>query len=509
MSDEPPSSLPPGTIIGERYRIDSLLGEGGMGKVYAAEHVHIHRQVAIKVLHAEMSSTPEYVARFEREAVAAAKISHPNVAAAIDFGRLENHSFYIVLEYVAGTDLRTMLAEGGALPKERAIRIVRQIAAAVGAAHAAGIIHRDLKPENVMVVDHEGDPDAVKVLDFGIAKIDAFASPGQPPSSSSSPSVSQPLTKIGAVFGTPDYMSPEQALGQAVDGRSDLYSIGVIFHELLTGERLFKGGAVTLMRSHVLEAAPALPPSIRQSVGPRLEAILKKLLEKAPADRYASAAELLRALDDLTTDRAVEESPAMAKTLASVQAEEEAEDAQPRTARVASVPSQSASLPGEPEAPAVPKKRGRLGGMLLAFIALGFGALYFLVPQTETFVESLLGNVPTASAAASAAESAAAPGSSVPSSSSSVDNGDPIGPVAQASTSPDPAASPATTDSATADSATVDGASVGTLPSAIVGPTRPSASTSAAPRPTSTHPTTHPTATGSHKASKPPSPKHT
>jgi serine/threonine-protein kinase len=196
-----PITLTPGTIIAERYRIDSLLGEGGMGKVYAARHVHIQTQVAIKVLHQEMSTTPEYVARFEREAVAAAKIAHPNVAAATDFGRLPNRSFYLVLEYVAGADLRT-ITNGGPLSKERAVRIVRQIALAAGAAHAVGIIHRDLKPENVMVVDRDGDPDFVKVLDFGIAKFDAQDSVGataassaaQPPSPRSAQSSVRPIT---------------------------------------------------------------------------------------------------------------------------------------------------------------------------------------------------------------------------------------------------------------------------------------------------------------------------
>src|SRR5580692_9262827 len=180
--------LEPGTIIAERYRVDSLLGEGGMGKVYAAEHVHMRKQVAIKVLHPEMSTTPEVVARFEREAVAAGKIAHPNVAAATDFGRLEDRSFFLVLEYVAGVDLRSILRRGPVTPA-RALHIVRQITSAVGAAHAAGIVHRDLKPENVMLVDRDGDPDFVKVLDFGIAKIDALGmNEGPSRSSASGPS---------------------------------------------------------------------------------------------------------------------------------------------------------------------------------------------------------------------------------------------------------------------------------------------------------------------------------
>jgi serine/threonine protein kinase len=390
-----PTTLPPGTIIAERYRIDSLIGEGGMGKVYAAEHVHIQKQVAIKVLHEEMSSTPEYVARFEREAIAAAKISHPNVAAATDFGMLPNRSFYIVLEYVAGTDLRTLLG-AGALPKARAIRIVRQVASAVGAAHAVGIVHRDLKPENVMVVDRDGDPDCVKVLDFGIAKFDVM-SPSQ--SSASSRGGEAPLTKIGAIFGTPDYMSPEQALGQTIDIRSDLYSLGVIFHELLTGERLFKGGAVTLMRSHVLEEAPALPPRVAHDVGPRLVAVIQKLLQKSPSDRFASSAELIAALDAATADEARGE-PVKTVAFPLIPARARAPEEPPAREAIALAP----SIDSFPEFR--PKKRGSLGLTLLLLAAAAGACVYFFGPPG--ILGSLLNGVLPTSPAESAADSSSA-----------------------------------------------------------------------------------------------------
>jgi serine/threonine protein kinase len=291
-----PGTLPPGTLIAERYRIDEVLGEGGMGKVYAAEHVHMHKQVAIKVLHPEMSTAPEVVARFEREAVAAGKITHPNVAAATDFGRLSDSSFFLVLERVVGTDLRAVIRDGPVEP-ERALHIIQQITAAVGSAHAAGVVHRDLKPENIMLVLRDGDPDFVKVLDFGIAKIDSLGIEGAGPRSADGHAASAPLTRMGAVFGTPDYMSPEQALGQTVDLRSDLYSVGVIFFELLVGARPFRGGAVTLMRAHVLDAVPTLPPEVLAAVGPGYDAVIQKLLQKSASDRYSSAQELLEALD--------------------------------------------------------------------------------------------------------------------------------------------------------------------------------------------------------------------
>jgi serine/threonine-protein kinase len=383
-------TLEPGTIVAERYRIDSLLGEGGMGKVYAAEHVHMRKQVAIKVLHAEMSTTPEVVARFEREAVAAGKITHPNVAAATDFGRLEDRSFFLVLEYVAGTDLRKAISKGP-LPPERAVHIVRQIAAAVGAAHAAGVVHRDLKPENIMLVVRDGDPDFVKVLDFGIAKIETIGIADPGPSPASGPSAAQPLTKMGAVFGTPDYMSPEQALGQPIDARTDLYSIGVIFFELLAGHRPFKGGAVTLMRAHVLDAVPTLPPGALETLGPKYNAIVQKLLQKSSSDRYASAAELVTALDELSTE--AELGPVQAVT-------------------ALDHPVGLRSSPGLTRSePAIVAKQRRAFGPLswLVLLSAGGAALYWLVssPAPSGDLRNLAASAaPQATAAASAVQSA-------------------------------------------------------------------------------------------------------
>jgi serine/threonine-protein kinase len=159
-----------GTTLGGRYLIEKLLGEGGMGAVYQAEHTHMRKRLAVKVLHPEMSRLPEVVARFEREAMAAAHIEHPNVAAATDFGKLDDGSFFLVLEYVEGKSLRDAIAVG---PMElgRTLHIARQTASALARAHALGIVHRDLKPENIMLVAREGDANVVKVLDFGIAKV--------------------------------------------------------------------------------------------------------------------------------------------------------------------------------------------------------------------------------------------------------------------------------------------------------------------------------------------------
>ena len=160
-----------GQLLSDRYRIERHLGHGAMGSVYLAEHTLMHKRVAIKVLHAEMSRSPEVVARFEREAVAAGHIEHPNVASASDFGKLDDGSFFLVLEYIEGIGLRDALEQYGHLPPKRALHIAAQICSALVRAHELGIVHRDLKPENVMLVDRGGDPDFVKVLDFGIARV--------------------------------------------------------------------------------------------------------------------------------------------------------------------------------------------------------------------------------------------------------------------------------------------------------------------------------------------------
>jgi tRNA A-37 threonylcarbamoyl transferase component Bud32 len=288
---EPAERLAPGALVADRYRVVSFLDEGAMGAVYRVEHQHMRKAFALKVLHHALLSRPEIVARFEREARAAGSIDHPNVAAATDFGRLPDGSFFLILEFVRGRNLRDEVA-AGALEPERAARIVRGIVAGVGAAHAKGIVHRDLKPENIMLVEHDGDPDFVKVLDFGIAKIDSLA-----PASSG---IATPLTRMGALMGTLEYMSPEQAMGNPVDARSDLYSIGVIFYELLSGQCPFEGDAVRLIQQHVLGEVPPLPVDATTRLDPRIPRIVSKLLAKQPEERFATAGELGVALSEVS-----------------------------------------------------------------------------------------------------------------------------------------------------------------------------------------------------------------
>jgi serine/threonine-protein kinase len=298
-------SLSVGDVVAERYRIDGVLGEGGMGIVYRAEHLHLHKAHALKVLLPGWSSMPEVVARFEREAVAAGNIQSPHVAAATDFGRLPNGSFFLVMEYVNGRTLRAVL-DAGPLEPARALHVLRGIVLALRAAHGRGVVHRDLKPENVMLVERDGSPDFAKVLDFGIAKVDGFGAdtPG---------GLAAPLTRVGAVMGTPDYMSPEQALGQPVDERSDLYSAGVILFEMLAGRPPFEGGPVTVLQQHVTAEVPELPLAVTAGLDPRIAAVVRRLLAKAPENRFVDATELLGAIDGCATALGV---PAIARPLA-------------------------------------------------------------------------------------------------------------------------------------------------------------------------------------------------
>ncbi len=292
-----------GTVIAGRYRIETRLGEGGMGAVYRVEHTHMRKRLALKVLHREMTSQHEIVARFEREAMAAAHIEHPNVAGATDFGKLEDGSCYLVLEYVEGSSLRSQIDQGP-LDPPRAINVTVQILAALKRAHELGIVHRDLKPENVLLVDKDGDPDFVKVLDFGIARVPIGAIGGE-----AGPS----LTRAGMVYGTPEYMAPEQALGQEVDGRSDLYSVGVMLFEMLAGRRPYDNkDKVALLGQHV--AGPI--PSVRsraptQPITERLDAVVSKMLAKSPSDRYQDAAEAAEALFMVGVDPSRPPAPAL------------------------------------------------------------------------------------------------------------------------------------------------------------------------------------------------------
>lgn len=297
--DDAPSLV--GTTIAGRYRVDSLLGEGGMGAVYQVQHLGIRKRMALKLLRPDLVSMPSALTRFEREAMASAHFEHPNVAAAVDFGRTEEGRCYLVLEYVEGRELRKEIERaGGPLPAARALFLVRQIVSALVRAGELGIVHRDLKPENVMLVRKDGHDDFVKILDFGLAHLARPIVEEEAGTESSA----KKLTQTGEIFGTPAYMAPEQAFGGAADARTDLYAAGVILYELLTGVRPFVGRSPLILIQQVLSTpAPAMKeraPGV--TVLPELEALVLRLLAKKPEERVQTPQELLAAIDRIVTE---------------------------------------------------------------------------------------------------------------------------------------------------------------------------------------------------------------
>jgi eukaryotic-like serine/threonine-protein kinase len=264
----------PETIIDGRYRVISRLGSGGMADVYLAEDQLLGRQLAVKLLHHHFAEDQEFVERFRREASSAAGLSHPNIVAIFDRGEW-NGTYYIAMEYVAGRSLKTVVREQGALDPAAAIDIVIQVLRAARFAHKRGVIHRDLKPHNV-ILDEEG---RARVTDFGIAKAGA-----------------SDMTLTGSIMGTAQYLSPEQAQGHTVSGRSDLYAVGIILYELLTGSVPFDGETAVAIAFKQVSAEPRPPSELQPGVSAALDAVVLRALAKDPARRFADADEFIAAL---------------------------------------------------------------------------------------------------------------------------------------------------------------------------------------------------------------------
>jgi serine/threonine-protein kinase len=280
-----------GTTIKGNFRIEQIIGAGAMGKVYLAEQLSLTKKVAIKVLHKHLKGDESLARRFHREAKAASSLFHQNSISIIDFGESDEGSLYIAMEYLDGRDLSTILNEEFPLPLSRTVKILSQVCLALDEAHHNKIVHRDLKPENIMIIERRDEPDFVKVCDFGIAKV-------QDPQMDGAQSA---ITMAGIICGTPQYMSPEQAEGKKLDGRSDLYSLSVILYEMITGHIPFTGETPLSIVTKHLTTAPTPPSELRPDldIHPALESFVLRQLSKKPENRIATALEYKKELEHI------------------------------------------------------------------------------------------------------------------------------------------------------------------------------------------------------------------
>ena len=338
-----------GSVIDGRYRLLRRIGSGGMADVWLAEDSHLQRSVALKVLHRRFAQDREFVERFRREAEAAAGLSHPNIVAVYDRGEVEG-TYYIAMQLLEGRSLKAVIDRG--LTPEQAVPLIRQVLEAAGFAHRHGVVHRDLKPQNV-IVDDEGK---ATVTDFGIARAGASE-----------------ITQAGSVMGTPHYLSPEQAQGQAVTAVSDLYSVGVILYEALAGRVPFEADSAVAIAMKQVSHTPQRPSSINPAISPALDAVVMRALEKDPGQRFQSAEAFIVALE------AAERDPGGGQG----------------TAAFAPLPP-PAVVPGEvgEEDPEEEKRRRRSKWLLLALAAVLLGALLglALTRDTTTDVPGVTGN---------------------------------------------------------------------------------------------------------------------
>ena len=266
------------TVIADRYAIKKLLGSGAMGNVYLAEDTRLKRDVALKLLAPGLSSNDHLIARFRQEALALARLSHPNIVQVYDFFGANSY-FWIVMEFVRGGELDSKLKDSGKLELKEALSMARQMAAALSYAHEQGVVHRDFKPANVLLTPNAD----IKISDFGIAKL----------------AQSSLHTQLNTVLGTPSYMSPEQASGEETDHRTDIYALGIVFYQLLSGELPFKGDMKSIIAQHLTKPVPGLSGK-DLGISPDIDRVLQKMLAKNPADRYQSMIELIQQLESVS-----------------------------------------------------------------------------------------------------------------------------------------------------------------------------------------------------------------
>jgi serine/threonine-protein kinase len=350
-----------GSVLGDRYKILRRVGEGGMGIVYEAEHIVIEKHVALKVLREDFGSRPDVVERFRQEAKSASRIGHENIVDISDFGETQGGASYFVMEMLDGEDLADRLAREGTVDPARAVSILIQCCRALGAAHHKGIVHRDMKPENIFLIERAGSRDFVKIVDFGIAKMSDIETAGVP---------GRKLTKTGMIFGTPEYMSPEQAAGKPLDHRVDVYALGVILFEVITGRVPFLGDTfMGVLTQHMFDPVPPLREiNPRVQISPALEAVLFRALAKEPDQRFQTMDEFARALVAVGD-------PTHAAAVAPTLVLEDPLPLQRRVVRSAPEPE-----PSIDEIPGMPRRgRGALvAGLLVAVLALGGAAAWFV-----------------------------------------------------------------------------------------------------------------------------------
>jgi serine/threonine-protein kinase len=419
-----------GRTIAGKFVLESLIGSGAMGDVFMAKHSALDVHVALKIMREDLAKDPRFVERFQREAKAASKLNHPNSVRVIDFGQESDGLVYIAMEYLEGRDLLRVINEDWPLPPERIAAVISQALGALAVAHDQGIIHRDLKPENIMIVpgtDDEGNAiDIVKVCDFGIAKISDSRSfqteKGKGPA----------LTQTGSLIGTPEYMSPEQARGDSLDVRSDLYSMGVVLYQLLCADLPFKADNALGVVLKVVTDDPKKPSTIRAGVHPGLESVCMRAMQKVRGERFQTAKEMRGALrdalglksaapwvdslsapigakipssgDDIARAAALRMSNAPTLDISSApppaaqQAISDPPPADQDNSRPLSLGPKETS-PGTALAPQVEVKRGGFGGVVVAVLAIAaliVGAI-FLVPRLQKHSNAVAAAPPSAS----------------------------------------------------------------------------------------------------------------